>query len=209
MSNERWLALAKRIQAIAQAGLFYAESDYDRDRYQELSDISVEILHQLSDEPIEKITSLFAGERDGYATPKVDIRSVVFNDQNEILLACERADGRWSLPGGWADIGYSPKEVAVKEVREETGLEVRALRVLGIFDKRFHNHPQEPWYCYKIFILCEVVGGTLTESSTETTAAGFFSRNNLPPLSLPRIMPGQIEHMFRLRDAITQEIYCD
>ncbi len=209
MTNERWLALAQRVQAIAQAGLYYTQSDYDRDRYQELSDISVKILHELSDEPIEKITNLFASERDGYRTPKVDIRSVVFNENDEILLVCEREDGKWSLPGGWADVGFTPKEVAVKEVREETGLEVHAVRVLGIYDKRLHGHPQEPWYVYKIFILCELAGGSLRGDLTETTAAGFFSLSNLPPLSLPRNMPSQVEEMFRLRAEITQDVPCD
>lgn len=209
MPNDNWLALAKRIQAIAQAGLFYTESDYDRDRYQELSDLSVDILANLSEEPIEKIKKLFTEERDGYQTPKVDIRAVVFNEEDEILMVQEREDGKWALPGGWADVGFTPKEVAVKEVREETGLSVQAVRVLAICDKRCHGHPPQGWYVYKIFILCEPVGGALLSATTETTGVKFFPRDNMPPLSLDRNVPSQIELVYQRRSETGCDIYCD
>jgi ADP-ribose pyrophosphatase YjhB (NUDIX family) len=210
MNNLDWLSIAQRLQAIAQAGLFYTQSDYDRERYQEISDISLSILEKISDQPVEKIARLFASERDGYRTPKVDIRAVIFNQEGQLLLVKEREDGRWSLPGGWADIGLTPREVAIKEVREEAGLEVSAGRVIGIFDKRCHDHPPEAWYVYKIFIHCQVISGSETPySSTETTEVGYFSEDSLPPLSLNRNVASQLVHMFRFREQPDQVVYCD
>jgi len=210
MQNTTLLSIAKRLQSIAQAGIFYSEDKpFDRERYQEIADISVQILGQLTDEPIEKIGNLFTQERDGYQTPKVDIRAVVFNESGEILMVKEKVDGRWSLPGGWADVGYSPAEVAVKEVQEEMGLDVKTVRILGIFDKRNHPHPPEGWYVYKIFILCEKIGGEISKDTTETSDIQYFSLENLPPLSEPRIVFSQIKMMFDYRNNPEKEVYFD
>lgn len=210
MQNTTLLSIAKRLQSIAQAGIFYSEDKpFDRERYEEISELSVQILGQLTDEPIEKIGNLFTQERDGYQTPKVDIRAVVFNESGEILMVKEKVDGRWSLPGGWADIGYTPAEVAVKEVREETGLDVKTIRVLGIFDKKNHPHPPEAWYVYKIFILCEKIGGEISKDTTETSDIQYFSLENLPPLSEPRNVYNQIKSMFDYRDNPNKEVYFD
>jgi ADP-ribose pyrophosphatase YjhB (NUDIX family) len=210
MQNKSLLTIAKRLQSIAQAGIFYSgDKPFDRERYQEISDLSVQILSQLTDEPIEKIGNLFTQERDGYQTPKVDIRAVVFNELGEILMVKEKVDGCWSLPGGWADVGYTPAEVAVKEVWEETGLEVKTVRVLAVIDKRNHPHPPEGWYVYKIFILCEKIGGKILQNTTETSEIQYFSLNNLPPLSEPRNVISQIELMFEFRDNPAKEVYFD
>jgi ADP-ribose pyrophosphatase YjhB (NUDIX family) len=210
MQNISLLAIAKRLQSIAQAGIFYSEDKpFDRERYQEISDISVQILGQLTDEPIEKIGNLFTQERDGYQTPKVDIRAVVFNELGEILMVKEKVDDCWSLPGGWADVGYTPAEVAVKEVWEETGLEVKTVRVLAVIDKRNHPHPPEGWYVYKIFILCEKIGGEILQNTTETSDIQYFSLNNVPPLSEPRNVISQIKLMFEFRDNPAKEVYFD
>lgn len=210
MQNLTLLSIAKRLQSIAQAGIFYSDDKpFDRERYQEIADISVQILGQLTDEPIEKIGNLFTQERDGYQTPKVDIRAVIFNESGEILMVKEKVDGRWSLPGGWADVGYSPAEVAVKEVQEETGLDVKTVRILGIFDKRNHPHPPEGWYVYKIFILCEKIGGIISKNTTETSDIQYFSLENTPPLSEPRNVFSQIKIMFEYRDNPNKEVYFD
>ena len=210
MQNTTLLSIAKRLQSIAQAGIFYSDDKpFDRERYEEISELSVQILSQLTDEPIEKIGNLFTQERDGYQTPKVDIRVVVFNESREILMVKEKVDGRWSLPGGWADVGYTPAEVAVKEVREETGLDVKTIRVLGIFDKRNHPHPPEGWYVYKIFILCEKIGGEISKDTTETSDIQYFSLENLPPLSEPRNVYNQIKMMFEYRDNPEKDVYFD
>ncbi|MBC7923923.1 MAG: NUDIX hydrolase [Ferruginibacter sp.] len=190
-----WLEIAKRMQALAQAGLTYAENGYDRERYEELQTISLDILHRLTDEPVEKIRSLFTNET-GYQTPKVDVRAVVFEGE-KILMVRENTDNRWSLPGGWADVGYSPKEVAIKEVREEAGLVVEPTRLLALLDKKCHPHPPSPFHIYKVFILCRTVGGELVPG-LETNGVGYFAEDRLPDLSLDRITETQIRLMFEL-----------
>ncbi|MES2733398.1 MAG: NUDIX hydrolase [Bacteroidota bacterium] len=205
MQND-WLAIAKRIQAIAQAGLTYAENGYDQERYAELQNISLDILHHLTDEPVEKIRALFTNEI-GYQTPKVDVRGVVF-EEGKILMVREKIDGCWSLPGGWADVGYTPKEVAVKEVWEESGLVVEAVRLLAVLDKKCHQHPPTPYYSYKIFILCQVVGGALAQG-LETSEVGYFEETHLPELSLDRITEPQIKLMFDMHRNPSLAVVCD
>lgn len=193
MSRTKWLEWAQRIQAIAQTGLAYTENEYDRERYEELRRISIEMMAEQTGEPFEKIRGLFASET-GYPTPKVDVRGVVFKD-GKILMVKEKQDGKWTLPGGWADIGYTPREVAVKEIREEAGLEVRAVRLLAVLDKKCHPHPPEPYYIYKMFILCEETGGT-AQAGLETSDVAYFGEHELPELSLNRNTESQIRLMF-------------
>ena len=210
MQNLNLLSIAKRLQSIAQAGIFYSEDKpFDRERYEEISELSVQILSNLTDEPIEKIGSLFTQERNGYQTPKVDIRAVIFNESGEILMVKEKVDGCWSLPGGWADVGYTPSEVAVKEVREETGLEVKTIRILAVIDKRNHLHPPEGWYVYKIFILCKKIGGNILTDTTETSDIQYYSLETLPPLSESRNVYSQIKMMFEYRDDLNKAVYLD
>jgi ADP-ribose pyrophosphatase YjhB (NUDIX family) len=202
----KWLSYAQRIQAIAQAGLTYAQNDYDVERYQELRDISVAMIADLSGEPVELIQKLFASET-GYQTPKVDVRGVVFKD-NRILMVREKIDGCWSLPGGWADIGYSAKEVVVKEVREEAGIEVKPVRLLAVWDKKLHPHPQSPYYTYKMFIRCEIVSGEIARGM-ETLDVRFFNENELPELSLERNTQSQIDTMFEFLQNPDKEVLFD
>ncbi|MCM3699344.1 NUDIX hydrolase [Paenibacillus macerans] len=191
-----WLEWAKQIQAISQAGLAYSKDMYDLERFEMLRDLSVDILNRYTEVETEKIRSLFAAET-GYATPKVDVRGVVFQD-DRILLVKERIDGAWALPGGWADIGLSPKEIAVKEVKEESGLDVVPIRLMAVLDKKFHQHPPEPWHVYKLFMLCEIAGGE-AEPGMETLQVGFFGKDELPPLSVERNTLQQIQKLFALR----------
>ncbi len=200
----QWLATAKRLQAIAQAGLSFSDNGYDIERYEEIREISVKMMSHYTGEDFTKVKSLFAAGK-GYQTPMVDIRAVIFKD-GKILLVKEKVDGRWSLPGGWADVGYSPAEVAAKETREEAGFEVKAKRLLAVFDKKFHPHPPEPHYVYKIFLLCEYVGGKAM-AGTETSDVGFFNRRELPPLSEERNTSVQIEMMFAYQDDPGKEVY--
>ncbi|WP_019423478.1 NUDIX hydrolase N-terminal domain-containing protein [Paenibacillus sp. OSY-SE] len=189
----KWLQWAKRLQALAQTGLTYTKDVYDRERYEELREMSVDMMANYSKVNKEQIELAFAAE-DGYATPKVDVRGVVFKD-NRILLVREKADGAWSLPGGWADIGYSPAEIAVKEINEESGYEAEAVRLLAVMDKRLHHHPPEPYHVYKLFIQCRVVGGEAL-SGVETSAVRFFREDELPELSVERNTERQIRTMF-------------
>ncbi|WP_315899191.1 NUDIX hydrolase N-terminal domain-containing protein [Paenibacillus cremeus] len=189
----RWLDWAKQLQAIAQTGLTYVKDVYDRERYEALREISVEIMEQYTLAGEDVIRMAFANET-GYATPKVDVRGVVFQN-NHILLVREKADGAWALPGGWADIGYSPSEIAVKEVREEAGFEVEAVKLLAVLDKKFHDHPPSPYHVYKLFILCRIVGGSAL-GGVETSEVGFFAEDDLPPLSVERNTEKQLHLMF-------------
>jgi ADP-ribose pyrophosphatase YjhB (NUDIX family) len=122
---------------------------------------------------------------------------------DQILLVKVKVDqGRWTLPGGWADVGYTPFEAAVKEAREETGLIVRPIRLLALLDKRKHTHPLQFWYVYKAFILCEVEGGELAPDTTETSGARWFRRDELPNLELStdRVTHSQLATLFRFAE---------
>lgn len=189
MENEI-LRIARRIQAIAQSGIHFAASEFDRERYEELRGLSVELAGTVCDTRPSKIHDLFTNET-GFQTPKVDIRSVVLKE-GKLLMVREKIDGRYSMPGGFADINYSPSEVAVKEVREETGLNVRFNRVLAIADTDRHGFPPLPYHFYKIVVLCDLVDGVLRDS-IETSEAGFFDFDNLPELSVERNTPAFLE----------------
>lgn len=201
----KWLEWAKQMQAIAQTGLTYAKDVYDIERYEALRELSVEILASYTEVDKETIRLTFAGES-GYATPKADVRAVVF-EENRILLVREKIDGAWSMPGGWADIGLSPAEVAVKETREESGYIVEPVRLLAVLDKKFHHHPPSPYHVYKIFIQCRIVGGQAL-SGVETSEVGFFEEEALPELSTERNTQAQIRTMFEfLRDPGKAALY--
>ncbi len=200
------IELIKKIQAIAFAGLEYCENDFDRERYEELKKFSQLLLAEITDTPLEKIENLFANEA-GYQTPKVDVRAVVFKEQ-KILMVKAKIDGRWSIPGGWADIGYSPSEIAIKEAKEEAGAEVKPVRLLAVIDKLKHDYPISPFHIYKLFILCELVNDTIS-SGTETSDVNFFSIENLPPLSATRITEEQIRILFHLSENPSEQVVFD
>ncbi|GIP42994.1 ADP-ribose pyrophosphatase [Paenibacillus sp. J45TS6] len=193
MEEVKWLTWAKQIQAISQIGLAYGKDIYDIERYEQLRSLSVEIVNTYTKVDSDQITDLFANET-GYATPKVDVRGVIFQD-DKILLVKEKADGAWALPGGWADIGLSPREIVVKEVKEESGFDVVPRRLLAVLDKNKHYHAPSPYHVYKIFILCEIMGGSAMEGM-ETSEVKFFDRSNLPQLSEERNTYGQVQLMF-------------
>jgi ADP-ribose pyrophosphatase YjhB (NUDIX family) len=201
-----WLDIAKKLQSLAQAGLAYSENKYDLERYEELRSLSVEIMSKYTDLESDRIKDLFANET-GYQTPKVDIRAVIFKE-SKVLMVKEQIDGCWSLPGGWADIGYTPAEVAVKEVREEAGFDVKPVRVLAILDRKCHPHPPSPYHIYKVFILCEVIGGTI-KTGIETSEAAFFERNALPELSVDRNTESQVRMMFEFLDDPNKTVMFD
>lgn len=202
----KWLDWAKQLQSIAQAGLAYSKDVYDLERFELIRNISVEILSHQTDMDLTVIRDLFASET-GYATPKVDIRAVVFKE-NKILMVKENSDGDWSLPGGWGDIGLAPSEVAVKEVKEESGFDVKAIKLLGVLDKKCHPHPPSLYHVYKMFIQCEIIGGQPKEG-IETSAVEFFSENELPSLSIARNTESQIELAFKHLHNLQEPVYFD
>ena len=132
----KWLDWAVELQALAQAGLFYSKDIYDIERFQRIREIAAEMLVSPSGFPKDRILDIFCNET-GYQTPKLDTRAAVFQ-QDQILLVQER-DGLWSLPGGWVDVNLSVGESAVKEVKEEAGLDVQADLVIAVQDRKKHN----------------------------------------------------------------------
>jgi ADP-ribose pyrophosphatase YjhB (NUDIX family) len=191
--NNKWLEWATELQSIAQAGLTFGENQYDLDRYQKIRDLSVNILHEYTNIDHKKITDLFASET-GYQTPKVDIRAAVFNG-DRILLVNEKVDGKWSLPGGWADVNSSVSESAVRECLEEAGAVVKPKRLIAIHLGNRHNNHNFPFTIYKIFVECELVLNKF-KANTETLCSDFFAPDNLPELSTERNTLEQINMCF-------------
>jgi ADP-ribose pyrophosphatase YjhB (NUDIX family) len=190
-SNEDWLGWAKRLRAIAQTGLAYSRDDYDLDRFREVRHLAEQMLASVTGETPPRVRGLFLPEQ-GYPTPKVDVRAGVFataaDGTLEVLLVREAADGRWSLPGGWADEHDSPRRSVEREVAEESGFEVRVNRLVAIKDRTLHPYePRRLERIYKLFFLCDLEGGAAAPS-LETTDAGFFPVGDLPPLSTGRTL---------------------
>jgi ADP-ribose pyrophosphatase YjhB (NUDIX family) len=190
----QWLDWAKRLQSIAQNGLTYARDHFDIERYRQVQQVAAQMLSASSGLDINQIGGLF-DQQVGYATPKVDVRGVVFED-SQILLVRESADRRWTIPGGWADPCESPREAVVREVYEESGYETRPTKLLAVYDRSKHPHdPPLAFHVYKLFILCEIVGGQ-PAAGAETDAVGFFREDSLPELSISRVTLGQIRRLF-------------
>jgi ADP-ribose pyrophosphatase YjhB (NUDIX family) len=196
-THPKWLQWAQRLQSISQAGLTYARDPFDRERFEQIQTIAAELVAAGLRQPIENVQAWLRAEA-GYATPKVDVRTAVFQ-QDRILLVRETSDGCWSVPGGWADVGESAAEVAAREVREESGYQVRITRLLAVYDKAKHDHPTSLWYVYKLFFLGELTGGAPLVSH-ETDAVAWFARSELPELSTERVSADQIARLFELRD---------
>lgn len=194
MKNPQWLQWAQRLQAIAQNGLTFAKDPFDLERFTQIRQIAAEILSSSGDpDAADSVIDLFQ-KNFGYATPKVDVRAAVF-DKERLLLVKDWNDGFWTLPGGWADIGDAPSAAALREVREESGYEAKAVKLAAVYDHNLHGHPPYPFHAYKLFFLCTLSGGA-PQLSLETTAVDFFAEDNIPPLSLPRVTPLQVRHMF-------------
>lgn len=191
--NNKWLQWATELQSLAQAGLTFGENRYDIDRYEQIRTIAIEIIHEYTDIDNDKIRNLFASET-GYQTPKVDIRAAVFQD-DKILLVHEKVDGKWALPGGWADVNTSVSESAIRECLEEAGTVVKTKRIIAIHLGNKHNNHMFPYTIYKIFVECELVEFAFKEN-TETLGAGFFEADVLPELSFERNNPDQIKMCF-------------
>jgi ADP-ribose pyrophosphatase YjhB (NUDIX family) len=195
------LEQAQRLLAIAQTGLHYATGPFDTERYEEIARIAHRQLAELTSMETGKVAELFSFES-GYANPKLDVRCAVFDEAERILLVRESADGLWSLPGGWADVGVSPSENAAKEAREESGYTVRIERLLAVWDMHRHAHPPSPFHIWKLVFL-GIAGQSGATIGSETDGVGFFTLDDLPPLSTGRILPEQIRKIAELYRAGT------
>lgn len=186
----RW---AQKIQALSQTGLTYAQDPYDRERYEELREIAAEMLAAPTGAEPPELLALFRAE-EGYATPKIDVRGVIIQGE-QVLLVRERADGLWTLPGGWADVGDTPSRAVEREIWEESGYEAKTTKMLALYDRNLHGHPPMAFHVYRAFFRCEITGGTPALSS-ETDGVDFFALDALPPLSVERVTAKQIARFF-------------
>lgn len=191
--NGKLLDWAVELQALAQAGLYYSRDRFDIERFERIRDIAAEMLSEKSGLPIEYVRELFCGET-GYQTPKLDTRAAIFDGAGRILLVHERG-GKWSLPGGWVDVNTSVGESAVKEVREEAGLDAVVQRVIAVQDRERHNAPRYAYKVCKVFVLCTVTGGQFRENS-ETTESAYFPPDALPELAMEKNTPEQVQMCF-------------
>ncbi|QCX02138.1 NUDIX hydrolase [Aggregatimonas sangjinii] len=207
MEKNQDLTLIKRLKALADTGLVYAENGYEKERYKELREISLKLMASISKQPLADLEEFFMPEKD-YPTVKVDVRGFVLNKNDEILMAKESTDGKWTIPGGWADIGDTPSEAVLKEIKEETGIRAKVERLLAVYDKRCHPHPPQPFYVYKLIFFCKIISGEL-KHGFDMQGADFFPLNNLPPLSEDRILKSQLKHLFELTKTKTAEVYFD
>ncbi len=205
MTDGKRLYLIEELASIAQNGLAFASDKFDVERYQQLRGIAAELGAEISGNNIDRVQEFFALDTH-YATPKLDVRAIVL-DSEKVLLTQELSDGKWTLPGGWSDINCSPAESVEKEVREETGLEVKAHRLLGLCDKQKHDYPPQIPHAYKAFFHCLKTGGQLIKGTLETSDAEFFDLDNLPELSPDRVSAGQLQRM--VTKAITADPLAD
>jgi ADP-ribose pyrophosphatase YjhB (NUDIX family) len=191
-----WLLWAREIQATAQTGLAFCKDPYDIERYNALRALAVRMLAARTAAPTDRIEALFAQDQ-GYATPKVDVRSAVFDPEGRILLVREVQDGgRWTMPGGWVDVNQTPAECAVREVAEESGYVARIVKLAAVWDRARQGHPAGPFSIVKLFFVCALAGGAPT-TSLETSGTGWFAEDSLPgDLSLGRTLPHQLTRMF-------------
>ena len=206
MLNKKLLEFSKQIKALADAGMVFKNSEYDAERYEQLQEIALEMQSLLSTKEVAVFKDFYLPVED-YPTPNVAVRAFIINGKKEVLLVREQVDGRWTLPGGWADIGLSPKENVIKELEEETGYTVEVKRLLAVFDKKMHDHPPQPHYVYKMCFLCEITGQE-SKPNFDITGMDWFSLQALPELSKDRILKSQLELLFEHLDA-SKPVYFD
>lgn len=188
----KWIAWAREIFSMSQAGLTYSQNEFDIERYKRLQEITAEMLESQSELSKESVLKSFSMQA-GYATPKIDVRGAVVHE-GKILLIQEKMDGRWAMPGGWADLGNTPASVAEREVWEESGYHVKAEKVVAVLDAN-RIEPMEFYHAFKIIFLCTLIGGE-PHVSHETLAVDFFELNELPPLSLYRTNENMLREVF-------------
>ena len=191
-NSSKWLSWAREIFSLSQSGITYSGNQYDIERYKRLQEITAEIIASQSEISKQSALNSFSMQA-GYITPKVDVRGAVVRD-GKILLIQERADGKWAMPGGWADLGNSPASVAEREVWEESGFRVKAEKIVAVIDAN-RIEPMEFYHAYKIIFLCKLLEGE-PRTSYETLAVDFFDLNHLPPLSFYRTNKAMIQEVF-------------
>lgn len=207
--EDQWLAWAKRLSALAETGRHYTRDGYDAERYVEIARIAHSMLSELGSRPIERIEGLVSDAARGYSTPKVDVRAAVLRS-DRVLLVREASDGLWTLPGGFADVGFSPIENACKEVREEAGIDVRVLCLYGVRHKARHAYRPDVRDFYKLFYACEPTSDAMpVADGAETLDAAYFSLDALPELSTGRVITPDVEAAFRFDRETRTPLFLD
>jgi ADP-ribose pyrophosphatase YjhB (NUDIX family) len=196
----KWLKWAREIQQLSQTGLAFAVTDYEKSRYKRLTEITAEIVEHHTDLKSEEVVKVLMAQP-GYATPKIDVRAAVINDEEKILLVKEVMDKKWALPGGWADVGDIPSEVAIRESKEESGYDVKPKKVIGVYDANRDGRPLDFFHAFKIIFLCDLIGGEAA-TSDETVDVAFFSFDDLPPLSQNRTNE---KHIIEIKQHLNEE----
>lgn len=208
MEKDPWLRWARELQALSQTGLTFAADEYNRERYERIGGIAREMLAARSTTPPGELHSWQEAEF-GYATPKVDVRGVVFRDGKVLLVREIMDEGRWTLPGGWADVNDTPSHAVLREIHEESGYEARVLRVLAILDREKQGHtPPFPFHIYKLFFQCEITGGRPTPNH-EADEIAFFGPDELPELSVSRVTKAQLKYFFRIAEDRATPVWYD
>ncbi|MFP4502299.1 MAG: NUDIX hydrolase [Candidatus Hydrogenedentota bacterium] len=193
----RWAEWARKLQAISQSGLHFTQDNpFEQERYAAVRDIAADIIAEYSNLTHEEIHNYNATDF-GYATPKVDVRGIIFQDDTVLLVREIRDQGRWTPPGGWADVNDAPSEAVLREVREESGYDAQVVKLLAVYDREKQGHqPSFPIHVYKLFFLCEITGGEATPNS-EADEIRFFPLDALPELSVSRITTRQLQHFYQ------------
>jgi ADP-ribose pyrophosphatase YjhB (NUDIX family) len=200
-SIDAQLTLLRRLMALSRTGLHFAGTQYradtngtfDRERYEEIGQIAAGLLALQGTAPLDELLNAWRAD-DGYITPKIDVRGAVFRD-DQILLVRERSDGKWTLPGGWADVNEAPTEAVEKEIMQESGFFAKAVKLAAVYDRNLRNPPPSFFHGWKLFFICDLVGGAARISS-ETDSVDFFTLDALPELSSGRTIAWQIERMY-------------
>jgi ADP-ribose pyrophosphatase YjhB (NUDIX family) len=187
------LDLARRLFALSQTGLHFTHEEYDRERYREIAQIGTQLLANESEHSRETLHTTWFVE-DGYATPKMDVRGAIFRE-GRVLLVRETIDGKWTLPGGWADVNESPSYAVEKEIEQESGFTAKAVKLAALYDRNKHEHPPYLFHAWKAFFVCDITGGA-PRFSNETDGVEFFELDALPELSTGRSTAAQIRRMY-------------
>jgi ADP-ribose pyrophosphatase YjhB (NUDIX family) len=188
------LDLARRLLAISQTGLHFTDNVFERERYEEVQQIAAQLLTLESGRDTTQLLATWQVE-DGYATPKIDVRGAVFRDAR-ILLVRERSDGKWTMPGGWADVNEGPRQAVEKEILQESGYIATAVKIAAVHDRARRNYPAYLFHIWKNFFICDITGGE-ARTSIETDGVEFFPVNELPPLSTGRTTAEQVLRMYQ------------
>lgn len=189
------------MQFIGQAGTTYSKDRFDLERFDRLREISAEMMSVISGFTIDRVKELFCNET-GFQTPKLDTRAAIFKD-GKILLVKEN-NGTWSLPGGWVDVNQSIRSNTIKEVKEESGLDVVPVKLIALQDRNQHNLPVYAYGVCKAFVLCKIIGGEF-EANFETIESAYFSLDDLPILAEEKNNKSQISLCFEAYTANTWE----